>query len=341
MGCGAAFFDYDNDGWLDIFLVNASEPRPERPGPQAHELPVPQQPRRHLHRRHPEGRPHALRLGPGLLRGRLRQRRLRRPLRQLLGQERALPQQRRRHVHGRLRAGGSRGTPGPLGGRVLLSRLRPGRPSGPVRGELRELRSGPGATARRLGLLPLQRDPGALRSAGLRRRHEHPVPQPRGRHLRRRLGGVGHRPSPRARLDGVRGRQLAAHRLLRDGSGGGRFRQRRLARHLRRLRHRREPALPQQPRRHLPRDRGPGRLRLRRERGRPGRNGRGRGRLRRRRLAGHRPHELLRAGADALPKLSAAPSRTPACGAGWGSTGSTSASASTSSISTTTAGGTS
>jgi enediyne biosynthesis protein E4 len=24
MGCGVAFFDYDNDGWLDIFLVNAS-----------------------------------------------------------------------------------------------------------------------------------------------------------------------------------------------------------------------------------------------------------------------------------------------------------------------------
>ena len=23
-GCGVAFYDYDNDGWLDIFLVNGS-----------------------------------------------------------------------------------------------------------------------------------------------------------------------------------------------------------------------------------------------------------------------------------------------------------------------------
>jgi hypothetical protein len=29
MGCGAAFFDYDHDGWLDIFLVNGSSFDPE------------------------------------------------------------------------------------------------------------------------------------------------------------------------------------------------------------------------------------------------------------------------------------------------------------------------
>ncbi len=65
--------------------------------------------------------------------------------------------------------------------------------------------------------------------------------------------------------------QLAADGLLRHGSGGGGLRQRRLARHLRRLRHRAEPALSQQPRRHVPGDRGPRGVRVRRERGRPGR----------------------------------------------------------------------
>src|SRR6266404_3167935 len=33
MGCGVALIDYDNDGWLDIFLVNGSTFEP-RPGPK-------------------------------------------------------------------------------------------------------------------------------------------------------------------------------------------------------------------------------------------------------------------------------------------------------------------
>ena len=74
MGCGVALFDYDNDGWLDIFLVNGTSLDPA------------------VRDRHPtsylfhnnrdgtftdvtaEGRPDPLRLGTGLLRRRLRQR---------------------------------------------------------------------------------------------------------------------------------------------------------------------------------------------------------------------------------------------------------------------------
>ena len=66
---------------------------------------------------------------------------------------------------------------------------------------------------------------------------------------------VRHRAPARPGVDGVRRQQLAADRLLRHGRGGGRFRQRRLARHLRRLRQRAQPALSQQSRRHVPRDR--------------------------------------------------------------------------------------
>ena len=102
-----------------------------------------------------------------------------------------------------------------------------------------------------------------------------------------------------------------------------------------------EPALSQQPRRHVPRDRRARGLRLRRERRGAGRHGRRRRRLRRRRLAGHRPHELLGAGDHAVPQLRRRRSRTPASAPALASTASTSASASASSTSTTTAGRTS
>jgi hypothetical protein len=35
-GCGVAFFDYDQDDWLDIFLVNGSRLRRPSTGPGAH-----------------------------------------------------------------------------------------------------------------------------------------------------------------------------------------------------------------------------------------------------------------------------------------------------------------
>jgi hypothetical protein len=86
-GCGAAFLDYDNDGWLDAFLVN---------GTALEGFPKGQEPTNHLYRNRGDGTFEDVTarsgLGAGSLRGRLRQRRLHRPRRDLLGAEPALPQ---------------------------------------------------------------------------------------------------------------------------------------------------------------------------------------------------------------------------------------------------------
>ena len=90
-GCGCAFFDYDHDGWLDIFLVNGTRFEAKWPPGQA--------PVSRLYKNNRDGtftdvtrrgRGRAHRLGTGRLRGRLRQRRTRRPVRHLLGRVRPL-----------------------------------------------------------------------------------------------------------------------------------------------------------------------------------------------------------------------------------------------------------
>ena len=98
-GTGVAIFDYDNDGWPDIFVVNGTtlDPMPGASKPTNH---LPQQPRRHIHRRYREGWPRAHRLGTRRLRRRLRQRRQRRSVCHLLRQKCSLPQQWKRNLYG-------------------------------------------------------------------------------------------------------------------------------------------------------------------------------------------------------------------------------------------------
>ena len=76
MVAGVALFDYDNDGFLDIYCVNgAAIPSLEEDDTGLLESPLPQQPRRHLHRRDRKGRRGRRRLRHGRRRRRLRQRR--------------------------------------------------------------------------------------------------------------------------------------------------------------------------------------------------------------------------------------------------------------------------
>ena len=56
-GTGVAIFDYDNDGWPDIFFVNGTTLEDFQSGQErADQSPLPQQSRRHFHRRHRESR---------------------------------------------------------------------------------------------------------------------------------------------------------------------------------------------------------------------------------------------------------------------------------------------
>ena len=195
------------------------------------------------------------RLGTGRVRRRLRQRRPRRPVRHLLGPEPALPQPGRRHLRGRHAPRRRRQRPHALELGLRLSRLRPRRSARPLRRQLHRPRSLRHA-APLLGPVPVQGPRGRVRPAGTARRQEPALSQSRRRHVRRRVGDVGHH---------------ARERHLRPRRRHARLRRRWLDRHLRRQRLEPERALPQQQERHLHRHRDGCGVRLQ-----PGRQGTGR-----------------------------------------------------------------
>ena len=108
-GCGVAMFDYDADGLQDLFFVN---------GTTLEGFPKGQEPRPHLYRNSGNARfedvtvaarpERSIRVGPGRVCRRLRQRRIPRPVRHLLRSQSPVPQYRPRPLRRRDRGGGAR-----------------------------------------------------------------------------------------------------------------------------------------------------------------------------------------------------------------------------------------
>ena len=216
--------------------------------------PVQEQPRRHVHRRHREGRPDAHRLGVGRHRRRLRQRRLRRPVHHLLRPQRALSQQRRRHVHRRDREGRPAARP--------TCATAPAARGSTTTATAASICSSPTTSTRRSRSCPSPARTPTARWKGV------PVNcGPRG--LPTGFVQLFHNNGDGTFTDVSRQSGVAAAAgVVSDDRGGRRLRQRRLARHLRRLRFHAELAVPQPARRHVPR--GGARARRGAERGRPG-----------------------------------------------------------------------
>ena len=70
-GAGCAFLDYDNDGWMDIYLVNSGKCDFYDPDPAPAQCALPQQSGRNFYRCDRESRRARRRLRHGCRRGRL------------------------------------------------------------------------------------------------------------------------------------------------------------------------------------------------------------------------------------------------------------------------------
>ena len=92
MGCGVAFFDYDNDGWMDLFVLSGA--RLDGSEPDATNRLYHNNREWHLHRCDGQSRPGATWLGHGRHRRRLQQRRIRGSVHYVLGTKCSIPKQR-------------------------------------------------------------------------------------------------------------------------------------------------------------------------------------------------------------------------------------------------------
>ena len=183
-GCGVAFFDYDHDGWLDIFLVNGwrlegfprGRSRTAACSRTIATAPSPMSPRVPAWSAPAGARPAASATTTTTVWNDL--------FVTYYGQNALY----RNNGNGtftdvtQARGSDPARTEDPLELRLHLSRLRPRRPPRLVRRQLHRFRSQDRAPARGRPL-HLQGHPGGLRAAGPGGRKEHPLSQQRRRHL--------------------------------------------------------------------------------------------------------------------------------------------------------------
>ena len=183
-GCGCAFIDYDNDGWMDLFLLSGTRLEGAPAGAT-----------NRLYKNNRDGtftdvtEKAGLRcrgLGFRRLRRGLQQRRLRRSLLHRLRPEPPLPEQRRRNLHGCDQGRGAAERGAAMGSRMQLPGLQPGWTPGPVRLQLRALLVRARARSRGEHQLPLEGHSRRMRTARAADRTAFPLSKQRRWNVHRR-----------------------------------------------------------------------------------------------------------------------------------------------------------
>ena len=191
IGCGCAFFDYDNDGWMDVFILGGTRLDGDPPGAT-----------NRLYKNNRDGTFTDVTAQAGLVAagwasgvcvGDYNNDGFEDLFCTRLRPEPALSQQRRRDVHRRDEGGRALERGAALGGRLQLRRLRPRRTPGSVRLELHPVRRRAGAGARREQQLQLEGHSRGVRAARPPARPARALSEQRRRHVHGRERAGGHR----------------------------------------------------------------------------------------------------------------------------------------------------